>query len=74
MNKLFAAGGVAASVILIAFGIVTIVVALIGRADVRDAIEREHIVDTPDMTPKATQAALKEANLDVEPPSCTRPR
>lgn len=71
MNKLFAAGGVAASVILIAFGIGTIVVALVGRADVRDAVQREHIVGTPDMAPKATAAALQKTNLDVEAPSCT---
>jgi hypothetical protein len=71
MNKLFAAGGVAASVILIAFGIGTIVVALVGRADVRDAIEREQITGSPDMNPEATEAALREANLDVEVPSCT---
>jgi hypothetical protein len=71
MNKLFAAGGVAASVVLIAFGVGTIVVALVGRSDVRDAIQRENIVGTPDMTPKDTSAALKEAKLDVDTPSCT---
>ena len=71
MNKLFAAGGIAASVILIVFGIGTIVVSVVGRSDVRDAIDRENIVGTPDMTPKLTQAAVNEAKLDVAVPSCS---
>ena len=72
MNKLFATGGIVASAILIAFGIGTIVVAVNGRADVRDAIQREQITGSPDMTPKATGAALTEAGLeDVEVPACS---
>ena len=72
MNKLFTIGGVLASLVLIVFGIATIVVAITGRADVRDAIQRENIVGTPDMTPEATRAALAEAGLDdVEVPSCS---
>jgi hypothetical protein len=72
MNKLFSAGGVIASMILIVFGLATIVVAVTGRADVRDAIEREQITGSPDMTPEATRTALSEAGLDdVSAPSCT---
>ena len=72
MNKLFSAGGVIASAILIIFGVATIVVAVTGRADVRDAIEREQITGSPDMTPEATRPALAEAGLDdVSPPSCS---
>jgi hypothetical protein len=72
MNKLFSAGGVIASAILIVFGVATIVVAVTGRADVRDAIEREQITGSPDMTPEATRPALAEAGLDdVSPPSCS---
>jgi hypothetical protein len=63
---------VIASVILIVFGIATIVVAVTGRADVRDAIQREQITGSPDMTPGATRTALSEAGLEgVSAPSCT---
>jgi hypothetical protein len=43
---------VIASAILIVFGVATIVVAVTGRADVHDAIEREQIIGSPDMTPE----------------------
>jgi hypothetical protein len=72
MSKFFAIGGVAASIVLIVLGVATIVVGVTGRAEVRDTVERERIVGTPDMTPEATRTALKEAGLnDVEPPDCT---
>ncbi len=72
MSKLFAAGGIAASAVLIVFGIATMVVAVTGRSDVREAVQREQIVGTPDMTPDATEAALAKAGLtDVAAPSCT---
>jgi hypothetical protein len=41
-------GGIAASVILIAFGIGTIVVGIDGRSTVRDNLAQEQIVGTPD--------------------------
>jgi hypothetical protein len=50
MSKLFRYGGVAASIVLIAFGIGSIVVGLDGRAQVRDDLAREQIVGTPDST------------------------
>ena len=50
MSKLFRYGGVAASIVLIAFGIGSIVVGLDGRAQVRDDLARERIVGTPDST------------------------
>jgi hypothetical protein len=72
MNRLFSAGGVVASAILIVMGIATIVVAVTGRADVRDAIEREQITGSPDMTPAATEKALADAGLeDVSAPDCS---
>ena len=46
MSKLFRYGGVAASIVLIAFGIGSIVVGLDGRAQVRDDLAREQIVGT----------------------------
>ncbi len=65
MRKVFAYGGVAASAILIAFGIGSIVVGFNGRDDVQNSITREHIVGTPDMTPAAITAEAKKAGLDV---------
>jgi hypothetical protein len=47
-NKLFSYAGVAASVVLIAFAIGTIVVGVNGRAEVRDTLAQEQIVGTPD--------------------------
>ena len=48
MRKLFEYGGIAASIILIAFGIGTIVAGFDGRDRVRDDLAREKIVGTPD--------------------------
>jgi hypothetical protein len=48
MKRLFAYGGIAASVVLIAFGIGAIVVGATGVDEVRDNLARENIVGTPD--------------------------
>jgi hypothetical protein len=48
MRKLFQYGGIAASVILIAFGIGAIYMGLDGRSTVRNDLAREQIVGTPD--------------------------
>jgi hypothetical protein len=50
VNKLYEYCGIAASVVLIAFGIGSVVVGFNGRGDVRDELAREQIVGTPDMT------------------------
>ena len=50
MNRFFRYGGIAASIILIAFGIGSIVVGLDGRNTVRSDLAREQIVGTPDST------------------------
>ena len=49
MSKLFQYGGIAASIVLIAFGAGSIVIGLSGKAEVRDNLKREQIVGTPDM-------------------------
>jgi hypothetical protein len=48
MRKLFEYGGIAASVILIAFGIGAVVVGFNGRDRVQNDLAREKIVGTPD--------------------------
>ena len=48
MGKVLQYGGIVASVILIAFGVGTIVTGIDGRDRVRDDLRREQIVGTPD--------------------------
>jgi hypothetical protein len=50
MSKLFRYGGVAASIVLIAFGIGCVVIGANGRSEVRSNLARELIVGTPDST------------------------
>ena len=50
MSKLFRYGGVAASIVLIAFGIGAVVIGVNGRDQVRTDLAREQIVGTPDST------------------------
>jgi hypothetical protein len=64
-KKFFEWGGIAASVILVAFGIASIFVGLNGRSTVRDSLKQEAIVGTPDMTPSAIKAEAKKAGLNV---------
>jgi hypothetical protein len=71
-KKLWSYGGIVASVILIAFGIATVVVGASGRSEVRKDVKREAIVGTPDMTPKAIAAEAKKAGLkNVSLPTCS---
>src|ERR1700750_1294000 len=48
MSKLFRYGGIAASIILIAFGVGSVVVGANGRDQARTDLARERIVGTPD--------------------------
>ena len=49
MTKFLRYGGLAASIILIAFGVGSLITGINGRSEVRDSIKREQIVGTPDM-------------------------
>jgi hypothetical protein len=72
MRKLFVIGGIAASVLLIAFGIASVVMGATGRHEVTTDIKREQIVGTPDMTPAAIKAEAAKAGLkNVDFPTCT---
>jgi hypothetical protein len=62
-RKLFEYGGIAASIVLVAFGIATIILGLNGRSTVQNNLAQEHIVGTPDMTPSAIKAEAKQAGL-----------
>jgi hypothetical protein len=63
LKKFLNYGGIAASVILIAFGIGAIIIGANGRSTVRDNLALEKIVGSPDMTPKAIAAEAKAAGL-----------
>jgi len=62
MKKLFAYGGIAASAILIAFGIGAIAIGAMGISDVRDELAEQAIVagdDAPELTDGRLQAGDK---------------
>ena len=72
MRRLLEIGGLVAGVVLVAFGIAVIVLALNGRSTVRSNLKQEQIVGTPDMTPAAIKGEVQKAGLkDVDLPSCT---
>ena len=62
-SKFFSYSGIAAAVVLIAFGIASIVVGANGRDTVKSNLNSELIVGSPDMTPKAIAAEAKAAGL-----------
>jgi hypothetical protein len=71
MRKGFVWGGYVAGAMLVVIGLAVVVVAAMGRGDVRDRLQDERIVGTPDMTPALTEKAIEEAGLtDVEAPDC----
>jgi hypothetical protein len=49
VSKLFRYGGIAASIVLIAFGAGALIIGIDGRSQVRSDLKREQIVGTPDM-------------------------
>src|SRR6266516_6976992 len=62
-RKLFEYGGIAASIVLVAFGIAAIVLGVNGRSTVQNSLAQEQIVGTPDMTPSAIKAEAQKAGL-----------
>jgi hypothetical protein len=63
MTNLFKYGGIAASVVLIAFGAASIGLGAWGINNVRDNLKLEQITGTPDMTPAAIKAEGQKAGL-----------
>jgi hypothetical protein len=72
-KRIFQWGGVAASVMLMAFGLGSFVIGMQGRSEVQDKVAAEHIVGTPDMTPALIKQAAVESNLpaSVDLPTCS---
>ncbi len=74
IKKALEYGGLAAGVVLIAFGIAAIVMGFNGRSTVQSSLKGEYIVGTPDMTPAAIKAEAQKAKLDltkVQLPTCS---
>jgi hypothetical protein len=72
MRKLFEYGGIAAGIILIAFGIGSIALSANGRSTVRDSVTAEAIVGSADMTPSAIKEEAAAAGLkNVDLPTCS---
>ena len=65
MRKVFELGGVLAAIVLIAFGITSMVMGVNGQSTVNKSLKQELIVGTPDMTPPAITAEAKKAGLNV---------
>jgi hypothetical protein len=70
-QRIFRIGGFIAGGVLIAFGIVTIVLAIYGHRTVKTELERQKITGTPDMSPAAIEKEADAAGLkNVDIPSC----
>ena len=71
MRRLFVIGGIVSGVLLILFGLGSIWISANGYTDVRDSLERENIVGSPDMEPEATRAAVEESGAEIDDlPDC----
>jgi hypothetical protein len=70
-GRIFRIGGIVSGAVLIAFGIVTIVLAIYGHNTVKTELERQKITGTPDMSPSASKEQAQQAGLkNVDFPSC----
>ena len=72
-KRIFQWGGVAASILLIAFGIGCVVIGIQGRSQVQDKLSQEYIVGTADMTPAQIKTEAQQAGLpsSVSLPTCS---
>jgi hypothetical protein len=70
-SNIFKWGGIAASIVLIAFGAGSIAIGAWGINNVRDNLKLEQISGSPDMTPSAIKAEGAKAGLtNVSYPTC----
>jgi hypothetical protein len=70
-RRILELGGIAAGVLMIAFGIGSLVLGLNARSTVGTELTREFIVGSPDMKPSEIEKAVQEAGLSNVPiPSC----
>lgn len=63
MRKGLEIGGIAAAVVLIAFGAAAVALGIDGKSTVEDTLAQEQIVGTPDMTPEAVKGEVAAAGI-----------
>jgi hypothetical protein len=63
MRKVLEIGGFIAAIVLICFGVASIVMGVNARNTVQTSLKQEQIVGTPDMTPSLMKAEIKQAGL-----------
>ena len=73
MKKILEIGGIAAGVVLIAFGVAAIVLGAQGKNTVTTSLQEQQIVGTPDMTPAAIRGEARQAGLpaSIDLPTCS---
>jgi hypothetical protein len=73
MKKILEFGGVAAGILLIAFGVAAIVLGANGKNTVVSSLKEHQIVGTPDMTPAGIAAEARQAGLQagIKLPTCS---
>ena len=62
-RKAFEIAGMVAAVVLIAFGIASIVIGANGQSTVHNSLAEQKIVGTPDMTPAGIKAEASKSGL-----------
>jgi hypothetical protein len=71
-SRLFKYAGIAAGIVLIAFGIGSFITGINGRSTVHDSLALEQITGTPDMTPSGIAPEAKAAGLkNISLPTCS---
>lgn len=73
MKRFLEFGGVAAGIVLVAFGVAAIVLGTGGRSTVATELKQQQIVGTPDMTPAAIAGEVSGQSWarNVNLPTCT---
>jgi hypothetical protein len=73
MKKFLEFGGVAAGIVLIAFGVAAIVLGVQGKNTVGSSLKEQQIVGTSDMTPAGIKAEAQAAHLPstIKLPTCS---
>jgi hypothetical protein len=72
-KKILEFGGIAAGILLVAFGVAAIVLGFQGKHTVVTSLKEQQIVGTPDMTPAGIQGEAKQAGLpaSIKLPTCS---
>jgi hypothetical protein len=71
MKRFLEFGGVAAAIVLVAFGAAAIVLGVQGKGTVVSSLKAEQITGTPDMTPAGIAGEVKAAGLkNITLPTC----